>query len=171
MLEWSEVYQRYHPEILAFLRRKLWRRAELAEDLCQETFTRAMSASVEMRDPGRVRAYLYRTANNLVINHIRRRGRVVVEADLGTEVSIVDGQADPQAVDPQTAAERAELGDRIRVLVNDLPDDMRIAFQRGIIDRQPYAQIADEQNWTVGKVKICVYRARKQLMEKLSDLR
>jgi DNA-directed RNA polymerase specialized sigma24 family protein len=50
-----------------------------------------------------------------------------------------------------------------------LPEDLRIAFERGVLARVPYTEIAEERDWTVAKVKVCVYRARKHLMAGLQE--
>ncbi len=168
MSNWSTVYTRYRPDVLGFLQRRLWGRLELAEDLCQETFTRAMNASVEMDDLQRVRSYLLRTANNLLIGHIRQGDRVRTESELGTEGEL-DSQADAKAADPLANAETSQLREKVGELVAELPEDLRIAFDRGVLARVPYAEIAEERNWTVAKVKVCVYRARKHLMAGLQE--
>jgi len=170
MSDWSTVYTRYRPDVLGFLKRRLWGRRELAEDLCQETFSRAMGAAVEMDDLGRVRAYLLRTANNLLIGHIRRGDRVRTESDLGPDKAL-ESQVDGKATDPLANAEAGQLQEKVGELVAELSDDLRIAFEDGVLGRLPYSEIAEEQDWTVAKVKVCVYRARKQLMEGLQDYR
>ena len=170
MPDWSSTYERYRPEVLAFLKRKLWRRVELAEDLCQETFTRVMTASTEIRDPAKMRSYLFRTANNLVINQARRGNRVVAENQLAEGVHI-DQNVDHDAVSPYLTLERSELYDKIKEVLAEVPDDQRIAFESGVIERRPYEDIAQENNWSVSKVKICVFRARKHLMNELQEYR
>ena len=143
----------------------------MAEDLCQETFTRAMgAAAIQMDDSRRVRSYLLRTANNLVIGHLRRGDRVTIESELGADREL-DSQVDAKAADPLAVTEAALMRDRVDELVAELPDDLRIAFERGVLGRVPYSEIAEEQDWTVAKVKICVYRARKHLMAGLQDYR
>jgi len=42
--DWSSAYSRFRPDVLSFLSRRLWGRQELAEDLAQETFARALKA-------------------------------------------------------------------------------------------------------------------------------
>jgi len=168
MSDWSTVYTRYRPDVLGFLQRKLWGRRELAEDLCQETFARAMGAAVEMDDLTRVRSYLLKTANNLVIGQIRRGDREPTESELAPDKEL-DSQADKKAADPLIDVEAKQLRERLEELVAELPDDMRIAFESGVLERLPYSEIAERQDWTVAKVKVCVYRARKQLMAGLKD--
>lgn len=170
MSTWTDVYNRFRPDVLAFLQRRCWGRPELAEDLCQETFTRAMGATVEMDNLRRVRAYLLRTANNLLISHIRRSGRVTSEGELGAE-NLVEGHEDTRSGDPHSATVLSQLQGKVKELVAELPPDQRVAFERGVIDKMPYSEIAEEQEWTVAKVKICIYRARKHLIAGLRDYR
>ena len=137
MSDWSTVYTRYRLDVLGFLQRRLWGRRELAEDLCQETFTRAMGAAVEMDDLRRVRSYLLRTANNVLIGHFRRDGRETIESDLGPDKEL-DSQVDAKTVSPLAETETAQLREKVNELVAELPDDMRIAFDRGVLGRVPY---------------------------------
>lgn len=170
MTNWSEAYKQYSPEIRAFLERRLWGRREEAEDLCQETFSRVVAAAVELRDPSKVRPYLYRTANNLLISKLRRKSLITSESDLGEGVE-VHSSVDPAAVDPLGEAERIELQTKMEELLTELPDDQRYAFEQGVLQRRPYADIAQEHDWSETKVKVCVYRARKRLMAGLKDFR
>jgi gamma-glutamyl-gamma-aminobutyrate hydrolase PuuD/DNA-directed RNA polymerase specialized sigma24 family protein len=48
---------------------------ETAEDLCQEALSRAWRVPALQGDPERLRAWLLRTARNLAIDELRRRGR------------------------------------------------------------------------------------------------
>ena len=169
MTIWTSAYARHESDILAFLRRRLPR--EDAEDLCQETFARAVAAGDALRDPDRVRAYLFRIAHNLMVNHLRRRGRVWSESDLGDGVDLerlagaVDGEG------PEARRRRGVLTRRLAELLARLPADQRQAFRLGALDRRPYAEIAAAMGWSVAKVKIEVFRARRRLIAGLHDWR
>lgn len=52
--DWSSAYSRFRPDVLSFLSRRLWGRQELAEDLAQETFARALKAGTPIRDPSTI---------------------------------------------------------------------------------------------------------------------
>lgn len=52
---------------------------ELAQDLMQETFTRTWEYMVEKGSIDNIRAFLYRTANNLIIDHFRKKKEVSLE--------------------------------------------------------------------------------------------
>jgi RNA polymerase sigma-70 factor (ECF subfamily) len=168
MSNWSDTYKRYGPEVRAFLERRLWGRREEAEDLCQETFVRAVGAANQLRDPAKARSYLLRIANNLLISRLRRPNLMSSESDLAEDVT---ARVDPKAINPHTEAERSELQEKIGELLAQLPDDQRLAFEHGVLERRPYEQIAQEQNWTLAKVKTSVYRARKRMMVGLREYR
>ena len=148
----------------------MWGRLDEAEDLCQETFTRVVATAVELRDPTKVKAYLIRTANNLLISRLRRSNLVHSETDLGDGVDL-SARPDPAAPDPHSEAENQELHRKVEELLTRLPNDQRLAFEQGVLQRRPYADIAREQDWTKTKVKICVYRARKRLMADMQEYR
>src|ERR1700716_2682166 len=68
----AALYDRHLPGIYDFLAR-LVRDPPAAEDLPQMTLLRAWEARLKLRDPARVRAWLYTIANNLALNHLTRR--------------------------------------------------------------------------------------------------
>lgn len=166
---WTSAYARHEPDILAFLSRRLPR--EDAEDICQETFARAVAAGDALRDPGSVRAYLFRIAHNLMVNHLRRRGRVRIEADLGTgvDLELLAGAAEREGPEARRAWEA--LSARLAARLDELPADQRRAFRMGALERRPYAEIAAATGWSRAKVKIDVFRARRRLIEELRDWR
>lgn len=165
---WSFAYRRHGGVVRGYLQKRLSSREEV-EDLCQETFTRAMKAEGQLRDPGKLRSYLLSTAHNLLVNHLRRRGRVRSESDMGDELRLellpgaaVGGEAEERSRDLALALHRE---------LDRLPPDQRRAFELGALQRWPYAQIAAEYGCSVSKVKVDVFRARKTLMKRLQDYR
>jgi RNA polymerase sigma-70 factor (ECF subfamily) len=60
-------------EFVAFVRRRVPDLAT-AEDLVNETFTRALSHVGELRDDEAVLAWFYRSLRNAIVDHHRRRG-------------------------------------------------------------------------------------------------
>ena len=168
---WSKAYRRHGGDIRAYLARRLPRREE-AEDLCQETFLRAMRAEDRLRDPGRLRAYLFSTAHNLLVNHLRRRRLVQAESELGEgrRLELVVGVRGAEAeLGPTAAIRDRELARALATALAGLPADQRLAFTLGPLERRPYAEIAASTGWSLSKVKINVHRARKSLMARLEE--
>lgn len=82
-IDWEHAYVLYALALLRYLRRLCGERMT-AEDLMQETFERAATASTRL-DPSGLRPWLYRIATNLGIDHLRRRRRVAFLPFSGAE--------------------------------------------------------------------------------------
>jgi RNA polymerase sigma-70 factor (ECF subfamily) len=75
----TPLYERYHADVFRFVHRRV-RRMELAADLSQETFLKALLALPRYEDRGYpFRAWLYRIALNEVRMHWRKRKEVLIE--------------------------------------------------------------------------------------------
>ncbi len=103
-LSLDEIYRRHGDEVRAYLRRRL-DSPEDAEDLAQEAFLRVQRSGRldELENP---RAYLLRTAENLLRDRFRRDSLGVF--DTGREVTD-DGFAHPAPSPESTASARQEL--------------------------------------------------------------
>lgn len=164
---WPDAYAEHAPALRSFLRRRL-RSTELAEDLTQDTFVRAYSAREGLRDPGSIRAYLYRTAHRLLLNHRRRADLVRPEHELGEGVELGDLAHHDGTGSEATVLER-ELREAVAAIVGALPEDQARAFTWAVLEQRGYAEIADHTGWSRSKVKISVFRARQRVMEGLLE--
>ena len=68
----EELFALHSTEINTYLARMV-RDPELAADLTQDTFVRAVRALDTLDDPDRARPWLYRIANNVALDELRRR--------------------------------------------------------------------------------------------------
>lgn len=76
----APLYERYEPQIHAFIRGRV-HDPDLAADITSQVFTRALVALPTFRD-GPVRAWLYTIARNLIVD-TQRRVRPTVPLDEG----------------------------------------------------------------------------------------
>ena len=70
---WEDLYEDYYKELVSYGIR-MCSSKELAEDLVQETFVKALinTATIEDLTPTKQRAWLYRTYKNLFFDRYRR---------------------------------------------------------------------------------------------------
>ncbi|AZP70533.1 RNA polymerase sigma factor [Pseudomonas poae] len=126
------LYRRHRSELLAYLTRRVNCR-ETANDLLQDAFIRLMNS--EVAKIGNVRAFLYRIANNLSIDHARRnRVRGVSDEQ---ELQALAGDADPQ----NSAIAGNTLG-HLRRLIDGLPSPTREVFLLARVEQLSYKEIA-----------------------------
>ena len=166
MTDWLAAYEGHGSQIRAYLGRRL-RRIEDAEDLTQEVFARAMMAPGGISDQSKTKSYLMQTAHNLLVNHLRRAPRLAVAAsDLNEELDL-DSLPDRRGESTDAGVQHRELIERLERCLEALPTDQRTAFELGVLRKMPYAEIAALHGWSISKVKIDVFRARKHVLGSL----
>lgn len=132
----ATLYERRHPLIRAYLRRRLGPHPDLVLDLVAETFARALDRRDQF-DPerGSVSAWLIGIARNLLLDAVRH-GRVADASRrrLGMERIVVE--------DAQLELIECESGSELTRALRDLPADQRDAIERHVLEDEPYAAIA-----------------------------
>jgi RNA polymerase sigma-70 factor, ECF subfamily len=147
------------------------RDAELAEELTQETYARALSRIDQLRDPQAALAWLYRIATTVALNRLRgrRSSTVPLDADeLSDEIEETsDGARAPSLVGG--SLERSEMSDCVDGYLAALPDDYRIAILLHDAHGLGNAEIAELVGCSLATAKIRVHRARERLRETLTE--
>ena len=137
MTHWdvNTLFRTYRRRLLQFVqRRKLsW---HLADDIVQDTFLRVV-ATPSLPEQRFAQSYLYRTANNLVIDHFRRERILsfVSDPDMAFEL-IADDAPNPE----QIAWSRQELR-RLQTALDALPRHLRDVFILARVGGETYLDI------------------------------
>ena len=165
------LVRRYERELYGYLKRYLGR-ADLAEDVFQNTFV-AVFRKIRQYEPGRAaRPWLYTIATHQAIDAMRRNGRhqavsldeTWAEGSEGEVAGLLEllQSRGPSPVDAATATERQEL---VRASVEKLPDFLKqvllLAYYQGL----KYREIADILEIPVGTVKSRLHAALVKLQE------
>lgn len=117
------LVDRYQAEVYGFLVRRLRDEAR-AEEFVQETFLRLVVEAPRWSADGPVRAWLFRVARNLSIDHLRRHGTRFENATTGDLDDPVLAEPDT-ALAPDDQVENARLRARLRKAVAQLPPEQR----------------------------------------------
>jgi len=157
-----ETYDLYAPKLF---RHALFRTdsEELAEDMVSETFLKAWEyVRTNAKEITHLRAFLYRVANNLVIDHYRRKDKASLPIDENMERTIGD-------VEAHRIPERIDAGlesDRIRRALASLRPEARELLVMRYIDDLSIEEIAE----TTGKNKNAVYVALHRGVKELKTI-
>lgn len=144
----TEAWHRYHHLVQGYLHRRL-DDPSLAEDLAQEVFLRLQRARPQLHTPGQVRAWLLRTAGNLLVDHFRARREHLPTVD---ELAAV--------TDPAGALRQLEPC--IEPLMQRLPAAYRDALALDL-EGLPQREIARREGISLSGAKSRVQRARQLL--------
>jgi RNA polymerase sigma factor (sigma-70 family) len=155
---YDALYQRYRQPIFAFVFHLLGRADgnEDAEDIAQDTFTRAFAGIREQRIDGSFRGWIYTIARNRTYDMIRTRKQKVVSLD----AEAAEPPIAPVAEQPAELAEqRAEFA-WMMAAVADLPERQREALLLREMGGFSHERIADELGTTVSATKKLISRGR-----------
>ncbi len=163
---YAELIRRYQARIVNTLYR-LVGQLDDAHDLAQEVFLRVYQALDRFDPQYRFSTWIFRVANNLAIDHLRRR-RVrpravsLSESTEGGEnlppLELVDERTDPGA-----ELERSEAGRQMRRLLVRLPWEYRELLVLRHYGELAYEEIATLKGMPLGTVKNKLFRARQLL--------
>ena len=131
-----------------------------ARDVVQHAFLRLCDQDPDELQ-GRETAWLYRVCRNRALDWLRQAGRLQA-MDESDELSLQRCAA--ESSDPAELAERGELSDVLRSLVDRLPILYREPLQLWSLGWS-YREIAEVVERTEGNVRVLVHRAVKALKE------
>ena len=147
-----------------------------AHDVVQETFLRVWQRAAQWDGSGTFKAWLYRIATNLALNHLRtvqrrRETPLTLPPDDDEEDNFVPAwMMDASSLEPEAVVEQAEARARYRKLVNRLPDDKRQVVQMVLEMEMSLRDAADALEIPEGTVKSRLHYARKQLARDWREL-
>lgn len=132
-----------------------------AEELVQETFLRAWQYVNEVKDVEHMRAFLYRIANNLIIDDYRKKKEESLDALLA------ESHAFEPAVDDHKRMERGVLLGQVKAGLQFLSEDERQIVTMRYIDDMDPKEIAQVLNVSANNVSVRLNRAVKKLGTRL----
>jgi RNA polymerase sigma-70 factor, ECF subfamily len=148
----AAMYSAYKGRIYTFLLRFL-ADPEMADDVTQETFTKAYGALDRLTRDHRVLPWLYRIATNTAVDHVRRRKRFRW-IRMG---AVVDTHEEPHMQDDHGRVPERE---HIQAVLRGLPPENAIALLLHAVEGYSYAEIAQIQGATMTAVRSRIARAR-----------
>ena len=168
----QDLFRKFSPRILHFARRFVGSDAQ-AEELAQDVFVQVFRFRHRYRPQSRFSTWLFTIATNLCLNEVRRPERHL-RVDIwdrrdGEERAEGPPLPDPSAVTPEEGAAARQLGQRLEVLVAELPPKQRAALLLSRMDGLAYRDVAEALGSTEGAVKALLFRATQTLKRGLRE--
>ncbi len=161
----GEVVRRWQRKIFGFIRRYVGD-AETAEDLTQDTFTKAYRNLDRLADPGRFSSWVYKIALNECRMRYRKESRMV---SLPWQPEQMPAEADTDRRTPETALAAREQRDALHRAFEFLPAEQREVILMKEYQGLKFHEIAEVLGLPLSTVKSRLYLGLKTLRRVLEE--
>ena len=171
-----ELIRRYERPVFSLVYRMV-RDRELSEDLTQDTFIKVLTHIDKYRSEFKFSSWLFKIANNVAIDHLRRRQLDTVSMEgspHATSSDIAEAtsfELATQAETPLEEMEARELGSEIERAISQLRPEYRACILLRHVEDKSYEEIAATLDLPLGTVKTYIHRARHELRKLLGHVR
>lgn len=132
---------------------------ELAKDLSQQAFMKAWASLQDGSDIENIRAFVYASAHNLVVDWYRKKKEVSLE-------KLTDDGFDPTDV-TQNPEQDAEFQSLLKILDELSPEDKELVLMRHVENIKP-REIAEQMGIDANTISVRIHRATVRLRELLN---
>jgi RNA polymerase sigma-70 factor (ECF subfamily) len=154
--QFLEAYEAYADQLFRHCVLRI-RDRECARELVQETFMKAWTYAASGRDIQHMRGFLFKVANNLIINESVRRKPAQSLDQLMENTGM-----EPEAATDTDKAAQYDIDTMVRAL-GQLDDTYRIPLIMRYLDELPVSEIAAALNLSESNVSVRIHRALQKL--------
>ncbi len=171
-----ELIRRYERPVFSLIFRMV-RDRELAEDLAQDTFIKVLNHIDRYRPEFKLSSWLFKIANNVAIDHLRRRQLDTISMSGSPHALTADAieatsfEVAGQQETPLQEMEARELGSAIEQAISRLRPEYRSCIMLRHVEGRSYEEIAATLDLPLGTVKTYIHRARNELRKALEHLK
>lgn len=139
--------------------------SEDAEDVAQEVFIQVYRSIDQFKGDARLSTWIYRITTTKALDHIRSRKRkkrfAFITSLFGPNDELVHEPVDFQH--PGVALDRKEQAALLFRMIEQLPENQKLAFTLHKTEELSYQEIADVMQLSVSAVESLLFRARQNL--------
>lgn len=157
-----DAFKLHQDALLGFLTKRTGD-PQLAQDILQDLYLRleGQSSATEIKYP---KAYLYRIANNLLIDQQRFQSKFVDSEESENELEQIND------ITPEIEVEHKQRLDIVTQAINELPDKTRDVFKMQRLQQIEKSEVASELGISVNMVEKHLRRAVQYCRDKLYKL-
>lgn len=171
---YNELVERYQKPLFHFIYRMVRDRDE-AKDLLQETFVRLHRSLASLREDKSLKSWLFRTANNLCIDHFRKHkpGRVTAFDHQAPEtLAVIEAASidERTTLRPDEAAIQSAQQEKIMQAIQTLPKNQRMVMTLRSCEGLSMKEISEVMECSEQTVGTTLFAARKKLNKQLQPV-
>jgi RNA polymerase sigma-70 factor (ECF subfamily) len=154
----KSIWNDFRNELLSYIKKKV-NDDYIAEDILQEVFIKIYKSIDKLKDQSKLKAWLYRTTQNTIIDFYRRK-QCILELDKLENVPIIQYSEDNM---------NEEVEECVRHMLHQLPDKYKQPLKLYEFNKMKHGEISQKLNLSLSGSKTRVQRARNQLKKMLLE--
>jgi RNA polymerase sigma-70 factor (ECF subfamily) len=151
----AKLYEKYYEPLCNFTFLFL-KDPKLTEEIVDDVFIHIWRKRRELTIRTNLKAYLYRSARNGVLSHLRK-----IQPGFNSFDSIENHESHASVPTPETLLIREEIADKVNLLLDKLPAQAGLVFRMHKMDGLKYKEIAEALDISVKTVENHMGRALK----------
>lgn len=159
MKEFEEIYKLYYPQVYRFLM-SLCSNSDLAEEITQETFFRALKGIDGYRGDCKLSVWLFQIAKNLYFTQRKKEERFSSENE--TELSNT-----PDVLNVEEIIENKQLALKIHEVLHLIPEPYKEVFWMRAFGKLSFAEIGKIHGKTESWARVTFHRAKLKIQEEI----
>ena len=158
--KFEEIVNQYQGDLVNFHYRFVGNRPE-AEDLAQDTFIKVYKNFDTLKEPAKLKSWLFQIARNTVIDFFRRNKNKPFAMDS----AILENIADSASIDYQSRVAQMEVSKELEHCIAQLVKEDRAIIKLLYYEGFSYKDIGELLHMNQNTLKSRLHRARKILLE------
>lgn len=159
LYQFEEIVNRYQRDLINFHYRFIGNRFE-AEDLAQETFVKAYLKLKTLKEPDKLKSWLFMIARNTVIDFFRKNKN----RDIVLDQNFLQNMPEVAATDYCTEMADKEVARALEACIDQLVQEDKAIIKLLYYEGFSYKEIADLLKINQNTLKSRLHRARKILL-------
>jgi RNA polymerase sigma-70 factor (ECF subfamily) len=157
--EFEEIYKLYYPQVYRFVM-SLCSNSDLAEEITQETFFRALKGIDGYRGDCKLSVWLFQIAKNLYFTQRKKEERFSSENE--TELSNT-----PDVLNVEEIIENKQLALKIHEVLHLIPEPYKEVFWMRAFGELSFAEIGKIHGKTESWARVTFHRAKLKIQEEI----
>ncbi len=142
--------------------RKLMGNSEKTEDIVQDVWMKVIQNMDRYKEQGQLKAWLFQIARNTCMDELKSKKNWEFAQEEIEEQAISDDFLFEQL-------EQKALKEQLQKAIDELPDMQRVLLLTYLTEEKSYEELAQEFSHSLSAVKSLLFRAKKNLQQKLGD--
>lgn len=158
-MDYEKLYQAYYMQVYSYVM-TLAKNRDLAEEITQDAFCRAMSARSSFRNGSGELTWLCAIAKNLFYDEMRRQRHCA---------HMPQGDDTPANDNTEAAVMNGDAAYRVHTILHNMEEPYKEVFSLRVFGELPFAQIASIFGKTESWARVTYHRARLKIKERMDE--